>query len=77
MANARGEKFSTSLTVSPHKDSKVLLAIGATHDNFAPYDFKKKNGFLRSTIIARELNIYRQNYCGCEFSKASMKHDNE
>ncbi|MCQ2404051.1 MAG: epoxyqueuosine reductase QueH [Lentisphaeria bacterium] len=74
MAQARGEQFATSLTVSPHKDSRLLLGIGGVFGHFAPYDFKKKNGFLRSTILSRELGIYRQNYCGCEFSLQQAQH---
>ncbi len=44
---------------------------GETHcgTEFLPYDFKKKGGFLESTRRAKELGLYRQGYCGCEFSK--------
>ena len=65
--------FTTSLTVSPHKRSAVLHAIGRDigGDAFIPYDFKKKNGFLDSNRRAAELGLYRQTYCGCEFS---MRH---
>lgn len=66
--------YTTSLTVSPHKVSSVIFASaessGAT---FAPYDFKKKGGFLLSTKRAKELGLYRQAYCGCEFSKRAME----
>ncbi len=61
--------FATSLTVSPHKNSKLLFALGGKYSHFTPWDFKKKDGFLRSTILSKELGLYRQNYCGCEFSK--------
>ncbi|OQB06325.1 MAG: hypothetical protein BWY19_00316 [bacterium ADurb.Bin212] len=98
------EYFATELSVSPHKNAKLLNQIGksieqemsgysdydliraeqsltasnfdndSTHLNNHPNpkylssDFKKDNGFKRSVEICREHNIYRQNYCGCEFS---------
>lgn len=67
--------FCTSLTVSPLKRSAQLLAIGAETDpaRFKPYDFKKKNGYQESIRIAAEYHLYRQNYCGCEFSKADRE----
>lgn len=61
--------FATSLTVSPHKNSKLLLTLGGKYPHFSPWDFKKQDGFLRSIILSKELGLYRQNYCGCEFSK--------
>ncbi len=72
-ARAREEgigAFTTSLTVSPHKRSALLLAIGREvgGEAFVPYDFKKRDGFLRSNRRAAELGLYRQIYCGCEFS---------
>lgn len=65
--------FTTSLSVSPHKRSSLLHAIGHDigGDAFIPYDFKKQNGFLLSNQRAAELNLYRQIYCGCEYS---MRH---
>lgn len=67
------DAFTTSLTVSPHKVSAVVFAAGAqvaqeTGVKFLAADFKKKNGFLRSLVRAKELGLYRQSYCGCEFS---------
>lgn len=73
-AEARRERgfdfFTTTLTVSPHKPSKVIFEIGKSIDaeHFLEIDFKKKGGFADSNSIARELGLYRQNYCGCEFS---------
>ncbi len=66
-------KFTTTLTVSPHKNSKVIFEIAKDiafkHElEFLDIDFKKQNGFLKSMQIAKEENFYRQNYCGCEFS---------
>lgn len=66
--------ITTSLTISPHKPSKVVFDAGESAAaevsvEFLPIDFKKKNGFLKSVARARELGLYRQSYCGCEFSK--------
>ena len=66
-------KFTTTLTVSPHKNSKVIFQIAKDiafkHElEFLEIDFKKKDGFLKTMRIAKEENFYRQNYCGCEFS---------
>ena len=65
--------FTTTLSISPQKDSQVLNAIG--REVAAEYgvaylfsDFKKKDGYLRSTRLAAEYGMYRQDYCGCEFS---------
>ncbi len=65
------DSFATSLTVSPHKVSPVIFAQGeeAGGEKFLKEDFKKKNGFIVSVTRAKELGLYRQNYCGCEFSK--------
>ena len=64
------DAFTTTLTVSPHKPSAKIFEIGRALDaeKFLPVDFKKKDGFKHSNEIARELNLYRQCYCGCEFS---------
>lgn len=63
-----GFAFATTLTVSPHKDAAAIFAAGGAYPNFEAIDFKKRDGFLRSNRIARELGFYRQNFCGCEFS---------
>ncbi len=68
------ENFTTSIVISPHKDFKKLALIGKNlakeYDlNFLAIDFKKKDGFLKTNKIANSLNLYRQKYCGCEFSK--------
>lgn len=65
--------FTTTLTVSPHKLADKILEIGqgiAMRGNisFLATDFKKNDGFRKSIELSRELGIYRQNYCGCEFS---------
>jgi len=62
--------FTTSLSISPHKRSSVIIDIGKdiSRNNFLPFDFKKGDGFKRSVAAAGELNLYRQNYCGCTYS---------
>lgn len=66
--------FGTTLTVSPHKNYSLVSAIGCElankyHVEFLDIDFKKKAGFQRSIQMSKEYELYRQNYCGCEFSK--------
>ena len=65
--------FCTTLTVSPHKNSELLNKIGIAAEKqygvkFLRSDFKKKEGYKRSTELSNELDLYRQNYCGCEYS---------
>lgn len=60
--------FCTTLTVSRFKNSSRIFAQGRRHEGFEEIDFKKKNGFSRSVQLSREMNLYRQSYCGCEFS---------
>ena len=66
--------FTTSLVISPHKNFNKISEIGLqiARENGIEYlalDFKKKDGFLKTNRISRELKLYRQNYCGCEFSR--------
>ena len=70
-AGELGLPFATTLTVSPRKSSEKIFAAGGRYDNFEAIDFKKHDGYLRSCRIARELGFYRQNFCGCEFSRHS------
>mgnify|MGYP001553747810 CR=1 FL=1 len=67
--------FATTLTLSPHKVSRIIFAIGSRYPNFESLDFKKRGGFQRSIELCRDYDIYRQNYCGCEFSLRD-KNDN-
>ena len=67
-------RFTTTLTVSPHKSFervRVAAEAAAAREGaeYVPYDFKKQAGFQRSTELAAEHGLYRQDYCGCEFSK--------
>jgi predicted adenine nucleotide alpha hydrolase (AANH) superfamily ATPase len=62
------DAFATSLTVSPHKISaKVFEA--SDDERFLKADFKKREGFKISLKRSAELDLYRQSYCGCEFSR--------
>ena len=66
--------FGTTLTVSPHKNYNLISAIWwelsvKYNLEFLDMDFKKKAGFQRSIQMSKEYGLYRQNYCGCEFSK--------
>lgn len=66
--------FTTSLSISPHKNFDTINEIGQNTGNkygvkFLPYNFKKKDGFLKTNKISKDLNLYRQNYCGCKFAK--------
>lgn len=67
------DAFTTSLTVSPHKDAKIINKLGKEIGNcldieFLECDFKKQNGFYNSILLSKKYGLYRQNYCGCEFS---------
>ncbi len=64
------DRFTTSLTVSPHKCARTIFAVGRQLDDvrFLAIDFKKDNGLQRSIELSRNFGLYRQNYCGCEFS---------
>ena len=66
--------FATTLTVSPLKNATLINKIGKQIEQecgvkYLVTDFKKNNGYLRSITLSKENNLYRQNYCGCEFSK--------
>ncbi len=68
--------FTTTLSISPHKNAYWLNEIGEAlqQEYGVPYlfsDFKKKNGYKRSIELSRQYNLYRQDYCGCAFSKAT------
>lgn len=67
------QQFSTTLTISPHKSSKVLFEVGSEYPAFRPWDFKKQNGFKESLELSKQYGLYRQEYCGCEFSRRWRK----
>ena len=71
--------FGTTLTVSPHKDAELINSIGLNLQNkhdikFLQANFKKGDGYKRSIELSKQLDIYRQNYCGCEFA---LKNDTD
>jgi len=61
--------YTTTLTISPLKKSPLIFAVGNELEGFVAIDFKKRGGYLRSIQLSRQLDLYRQDYCGCEFSK--------
>ena len=70
--------FGTTLTVSPHKNALVINEVGASLNDSdevenAPFwmvsDFKKKNGYQTSIQLSCKYDLYRQDYCGCEFAR--------
>lgn len=74
--------FTTTLSISPHKNAKLLNETGTQIAekygvSYLYSDFKKKNGYLRSCELSKQHNIYRQNYCGCIFSKKEAESRNK
>lgn len=75
LAAERGDDyFTTTLSISPLKDAQRLNAIGLElAENYGvrwlPADFKKKNGYKRSCELSAQYGLYRQDYCGCVFSR--------
>lgn len=72
--------FATTLSVSPMKDAERINAIGsAAGEKYGVRwlwsDFKKKNGYLKSIELSREYGLYRQDYCGCSFSRRDRDRD--
>ena len=69
--------FASALSISPHKNSQVVNAVGYEVQKvydvaFLPSDFKKRGGFYRSVEMCEEYDVYRQCYCGCVFSARDM-----
>jgi len=66
--------FATTLSTSPHKLVEEINKIGLELEKkytvkFLVRDFKKQDGFKKSSQLSRDLNLYRQDYCGCEYSR--------
>ena len=82
-AKANGyDLFTTTLSISPHKNAAWLNEIGKELSDeldidYLYSDFKKKNGYKRSIELSREYNLYRQNYCGCVYSKKAAQNRSE
>lgn len=73
-ADGHYDYFTTTLSISPHKNAAVLNEIGAELSRkyevkYLYSDFKKKNGYKRSCELSAEYGLYRQDYCGCIYSK--------
>jgi len=73
-ARLGADYFTTSLSISPHKNAAWINEIGEELGReygvaHLPSDFKKKSGYLRSIELSGQYHLYRQNYCGCIFSK--------
>ncbi len=71
--------FTTTLSVSPHKNADLINRIGKELESefgvkYLYSDFKKRDGYKKSIELSKEYDLYRQDYCGCEFSK---KENNE
>lgn len=75
LANEMGfDYFCTTLTLSPHKDAERINRIGAALAEkygvkWLPSDFKKRDGYKRSIELSEKYGLYRQNWCGCRYSK--------
>jgi hypothetical protein len=69
------KKFTTTLSASPHKDVGVINEIGRSisPSEFLVSDFKKQNGFKLAMEFAKRYNLYRQNYCGCIYSRNARR----
>ena len=70
--------FTTTLSISPLKNAAKINEIGEELADIyevehLPSDFKKKDGYKRSIELSRQYNLYRQDYCGCVFSKKNKK----
>lgn len=70
--------FTTTLSISPHKNAAWLNEIGSKlaeehHIGYLYSDFKKKNGYARSIQLSKDYNLYRQDYCGCIYSRAEAE----
>lgn len=79
MAVGKGaDYFCTTLSISPHKQADKLMEMGEQLGDeygiaYLPSDFKKNNGYKRSIELSREYGLYRQNYCGCVYSRQEAK----
>ncbi|NQT00137.1 MAG: epoxyqueuosine reductase QueH [Candidatus Omnitrophica bacterium] len=65
------EAFTTTLTISPHKNAQLINEIGQRigGDSFLARDFKKQNGFKRAQELSKQHQLYHQDYCGCLYSQ--------
>ena len=79
LAKEKGfDEFATTLSVSPHKNAQLINEIGLSLQEeygvkYLVSDFKKQDGYLKSINLSKKYNLYRQNYCGCEYSNWNLK----
>lgn len=71
--NNKYDYFTTTLSVSPYKNSRILNEIGLELEDtynikWLPSDFKKEEGYKKSIELSKKYNLYRQHYCGCKYS---------
>ena len=70
--------FGTTLTVSPHKNSILINAIGKSVEDeekieFIEGNYKKQDGYKKSVELSKKYDLYRQNYCGCKFARSMQE----
>lgn len=68
--------FATTLTVSPLKNATLINECGGKYLGYLPSDFKKNDGYKKGTLISNDYGFYRQNYCGCEYSRLEAEQRN-
>ena len=78
----RFDYYTTTLSISPMKNAPLLNQLGEEIGRefgvaHLPSDFKKKDGYKRSVQLSKEYDLYRQDYCGCAFSKAQRQREKE
>ena len=81
-ARLRFDYYTTTLSISPMKNAPLLNQLGEEIGRefgvaHLPSDFKKKDGYKRSVQLSKEYGLYRQDYCGCAFSKAQRQREKE
>ena len=81
-ARLRFDYYTTTLSISPMKNAPLLNQLGEEIGRefgvaHLPSDFKKKDGYKRSVQLSKEYDLYRQDYCGCAFSKAQRQREKE
>ena len=81
-ARLRFNYYTTTLSISPMKNAPLLNQLGEEIGRefgvaHLPSDFKKKDGYKRSVQLSKEYDLYRQDYCGCAFSKAQRQREKE
>lgn len=78
LSNFNCDFFTTTLTISPHKNSKTIFEVAKSinKEKFLEIDFKKQDGFKKTIEFAKKNQLYIQNYCGCIYSIRKHKNEN-